>query len=167
MCWKLAYPKFGGSQGLKKAHIVKRQCNRAKVKLASGKKMSARERRSANALLESTSKKLCPFEQQYSRCSDVNCTFLHNMSFGKTGRGTSNYRNGDVLTGVVQRWSWIGKEERGFGFVQGSDGREYYVSSARLLFDGRDLQKGMSVRFEVKLVEDSGKRNGAVNVVVR
>ena len=135
------------------------------MKLASGKKMSARERRSANALLKSTSKKLCPFEQQYSRCSDVNCTFLHNISFGKTGRGT-NYRNGDVLTGVVQKWSWIRKEERGFGFVQGGDGREYYVSSARLLFDGRDLQKGMSVRFEVKLVEESGKRNAAVNVVL-
>ena len=136
------------------------------MKLVSGKKILARERRSANALLKSTSKKLCPFEQQYSRCSDVNCTFLHNMSFGKTGRGMSNYRNGDVLTGVVQRWSWIGKEERGFGFVQGSDGREYYVNSARLLFDGRDLQKGMSVRFEVKMVEERDKRNAAVNVVL-
>ena len=57
-------------------------------------------------------------------------------------------------------------EERGFGFVKDADGCEFYVSSSRLLFDGRDLQKGMTVRFEVELVEERGKRNAAVNMAL-
>ena len=57
-------------------------------------------------------------------------------------------------------------EQRGFGFVKDVDGCEFYVSSSRLLFDGRDLQKGMTVRFEVELVEERGNRNATVNVAL-
>ena len=46
------------------------------------------------------------------------------------------------------------------------DGCEFYVSSSRLLFDDRDLQKGMAVSFGVELVEEFGKRNVAVNVAL-
>ena len=41
------------------------------------------------------------------------------------------------------------------------------MSISRLLFDGRDLQKGTAVRFEVDLVEECGKYNAAVNMVLK
>ena len=63
-------------------------------------------------------------------------------------------------------WNWNRKEGRGYGFVKDGDGYEFYMSSSRLLFDGRDLQKGMAVRFEVELVEERGKCNAAVDVVL-
>jgi hypothetical protein len=40
------------------------------------------------------------------------------------------------------------------------------MSSSRLLFDGRDIQEGMEVRFKVEMVEERGKRNAAVDVVL-
>ena len=92
------------------------------MRMKSGKKMTLKERKSALALLQTTSKKLCPFEQQYSRCNDLNCAFLHQNKSGRAGCGRENYRKGDILSGVVQMWNWNQKEERGYGFVKDGDG---------------------------------------------
>ena len=53
---------------------------------------------------------------------------------------------------------------KGFGFIAGSDGKEYFVNHSNILMKGfRLLEAGQKVSYQIETVE---KGNKAINVTV-
>lgn len=56
--------------------------------------------------------------------------------------------------------------KKGYGFISGEDGVEYFIYQADILMDGfRSLNRGNKVEFEVGVNEKNGKTK-AVNVKI-
>lgn len=65
----------------------------------------------------------------------------------------------NVVQGYCRLWS-----EKGFGFIKGNDGQDYFCHWSSLLMDGfKKLEVGQAVEFNA---EDSEKGLKAVNVTV-
>jgi cold shock CspA family protein len=160
---KRAYPESRGGKDLKKAKRLKDRCSKAAFRLHAGKNMSHKERKGARDLLSQTGEKACPFEQQFTNCTDPKCPFRHQS---KTGGNKNKYNNGDISTGVVRKWQWLKEKDAGFGFVKNSDGVDFFMHSSRLKFDGRDLGEGATVKFEIKLNAKQGQLDYAINAVL-
>ena len=71
----------------------------------------------------------------------------------------SSYQNAIRISGTVARW--IG--DKGFGFIQGEDGLQYFVHRSAVR-SGQDLHVGEMVTF-VQSTSEKGPRAEAVEAI--
>jgi cold shock protein len=56
-----------------------------------------------------------------------------------------NSKPGELMQGKCKWWS----TDRGYGFISGNDGKEYFAHYKEIVGEGRkDLQEGQTVEFE-------------------
>lgn len=61
------------------------------------------------------------------------------------------------MVGYVKKWT-----DRGFGFVKGQDGNDYFVHYTNILKDGfKSLTEGVDVEFDI---DETGNKPQAINV---
>ena len=155
---KEAYPKKRPEMEVKKAKKVVKAVQKAKARLSSGKKMTAEDRRNAIAAIEKASARQCPFEKRFTLCKVKGCPFHHQ---NREASRKQCFRGGqEVSEAKVVKWLL----DHQWGFIETKGGVRFFFHGNQLMFDGRDIMIGSSVKFQVRKVDRPDKLDEAIKV---
>ena len=155
---KEAYPKKRPEMEVKKAKKVVKAVQKAKARLSSGKKMTAADRRNATAAIEKASARQCPFEKRFTLCKVKGCPFHHQ---NREASRKQCFRGGqEVSEAKVVKWL----PDHQWGFIETKGGVRFFFHGNQLMFDGRDIMIGSSVKFQVRKVDRPDKLDEAIKV---